>query len=136
MQDTIALMGRVCDAAEGHLLYGSGNGSTESIGMSMDYDLLLVCLQRLVNATVSIMMEIDPGSLLMRRLFLLWETIRTSSKHPLVERECIEFVVGASMFPTEAFPSLSTALYLQKVVHRVCCVAYVTPPPPSHYLTR
>lgn len=105
----------MCDAAEGHLLCGAGNGSVEGFGMSGDFDLLLVCLQRLINATVSKMMEIDPTSQLMYRLFQLWETIRLSSSHIFVERECIEFIVGASMFPTDALPSKSTAQYLQKV---------------------
>lgn len=115
VQDTIALISRVCEAAEGHLLCGAGNGSLEGHGISVDFDLLLVCLQRLINATVSIMMEIDPTSRLMHRLFQLWQSIRMSSSHIFVEKECVEFVVGASMFPTEALPIKSTALYLQKV---------------------
>jgi hypothetical protein len=118
VHETIALISRVCDAAEGHLLYGAGNGSAEGLGLSGDMDLLLVCVQRLVNAAVSKMMEIDPTSPLMHRLFQLWETIRLSSSHVFVERECIEFIVGASMFPTEALPSRATAQYLQKVICR------------------
>lgn len=119
VQDTIALISRVCDAAEGHLLCGNGNGNTDGLTFPGDFDFLLVCLQRLINATVLIMMAIDPASNLMFRLFQLWETIRLSSSHVYVERECIEFIVGASMFPTDALSCRAASLYLQKVFHFV-----------------
>ena len=113
VQETISLMTRVCDAAESHIL--KGNKANDGNVLSSDFDFLLVCLQRLINATVSIMMEIDPTSRIMSRLHQLWTTIRLSSNHIFVERECIDFVVSASMFPTDALPGLTTAQYLQKV---------------------
>lgn len=120
VQETVSLITRVCEAAEGHLLCSAGNGNNEGMSICGDFNLLLACLQRLINAAVSIMMEIDPTSHLMFRLFQLWETIRISLSHISVERECIEFIVGATMFPTEALPFRTSALYLRTVCnHRL-----------------
>ena len=113
VQETISLISRVCDAAEGHLLCGAGSSTVE--GSGGDYDLLLVCLQRLVNSAVSIMMEIDPTSHLMNKLCRLWSAIRLSSSNLLVEKECVEFIIAASMFPTEALPCGEASAYLKKV---------------------
>ena len=111
VQETLSLIGKVCDAAECHLLYSVQTPES----FSSNEDLHLACLQRLINCTVPIVMEIDPSSNLMFRLCQLWTTIRNSSFHLVVERECIEFLVGGSMFPTEAFDANVAAKYLQKV---------------------
>lgn len=116
MHDTLALIRRVCDIAETHLASPiCSSGADGSLISSVDIDLLLVSIQRLVNACVSIVMEIDPSSSLMTRLFSLWTIVRNSSDHPYVVKECIEFVVAATIFHTESIDAETMTLFVQQV---------------------
>ncbi len=116
VHDTLQLSTHVCDITEGHLLAAVGSNVFDC-SVPFDFDFLLVCLQRLINVTVAIVMEIDPSSPLMFRLFDLWSTIRLLSNHISVQRECIEFVVVASMFPSEAMNGDLACRFLQQVMH-------------------
>jgi hypothetical protein len=118
VHDTLALIKRVCDIAESHLVSPVGGGSAPADGLasaSVDVDLLLLSIQRLVNACVSIVMEIDPSSSLMHRLFSLWTIVRNASEHPYVIKECIEFVVAASIFHTESIDAETMTSFVQHV---------------------
>ena len=114
VNETLTLISRVCDIAEGHLLITTTSASADS-PVLIDLELFLVCLQRLVNASVSILMEIDPSSPLMQRMYHLWEAVRNMPSSLHVERECVEFIVSASMFPSAVVNYNELALFLKKV---------------------
>jgi hypothetical protein len=123
VHDTLGLIKRVCDIAESHLVIpvGCSSPADSLISVSVDVDLLLLSIQRLVNACVSIVMEIDPSSSLMHRLFSLWTIVRNASEHPYVIKECIEFVVAASIFHTEYVDAETMTLFVQQVSNPCSC---------------
>ena len=124
VHDTLLLSTHVCDITEGHLLATMGSHISEC-SVPSDFEFLLVCLQRLINVTVSIVMEIDPSSPLMFRLFDLWLTIKLLSNHIAVQRECIEFLVAASMFPSDAMNGDLACRFLQQVLYSYICRFFI-----------
>eukprot|EP01041_Mallomonas_annulata_P001008 gene1008-1979_t len=95
VNETIKLVTRVCQVTETHLVC-VGNSDTST---SYEYDLLLVCLQRLINNTVPVILDVDPTSSLMVRFVQLWDMIRSCSSNLILERETTEFVVAICLFP-------------------------------------
>ncbi len=114
VNETVLLISRVCDIVEGHLLMTTTSASADS-PVLINFELFFVCLQRLVNASVSILMEIDPSSLLMQRMFHIWEVVRIMPNSLNIEYECLQFVVFASMFPSDAIDCNELAVFLKKV---------------------
>jgi hypothetical protein len=94
MASTMQSIEKVMQVLEIHLLHGSTPTDSASI---YEYDLLLVCLQRLVNVTVSLLLEIDPTSENLHGLVKIWTVIQKASLNPAVQRECAEFVLIGSV---------------------------------------
>ena len=126
MQDVteaLKLVTRVCQVAETHLAcIGSSDAST-----SHEYDLLLICIQRLINNTVPIILDIDPTSSIMGRFVQLWDMIRTCSSNLTLERESMEFVVAICLFPPGAigFDRSAVARYLLQALERKGDLSFV-----------
>ena len=117
VNETLKLVSKVCQISETHFVYvGNADSAT-----SYDYDLILVCLQRLLNCTVSVVLDLDPTSTVMKKFIYLWEAIRLSSSTPYLEKESLDFIVNISLFPPGviAIDRTGVATYLKQVIeHR------------------
>lgn len=94
MGATMQYIDKVMQVLEIHLLHGSTPSDSAAI---YEYDLLLVCLQRLVNVTASVLLEVDPTSENLHGLVKVWTVIQRASTNPSVQRECSEFILTGSV---------------------------------------
>ena len=137
MNATMQLLDKVMQVLEVHLLYGSTPNDSAAI---YEYDLLLVCLQRLANVATSLLLEVDPTSEHLHSLVKIWSIIHKASSNPSVQHECAEFIVVGSVvllscnaldiFETTQYvhkwltnPWLCTTEHLQKLVQCVRVLA-------------
>jgi len=119
VQETLQLIERICQVCETHVAFWTTSDITSTAAIH-EYDLLLVCLQRLINCTVPVVLDLDPSSNVMVRFVRLWEVIRQSSSNSYLEKESLNFVVMASLFPTSALvlDKAVVAEYLVRVIER------------------
>ena len=112
MASTMQFVDKVMQAIEIHLLHGSTPNDTAAI---YEYELLLACLQRLVNVTTSLLLEIDPTSEHLHGVVKVWSVIRRATGNPIVQYECAEFLhIGSVvMLSCKALDPVETANFIQ-----------------------
>lgn len=117
VNETLKMITRVCQVAETHLVCVGTANDTASF---YEQDLLLVCIQRLINYTVPIVLDVDPTSNVMSRFVHIWEIIRSSSTNALVQRETMDFIVMGCLFPpgVTSLDRMLVAKYLQNALER------------------
>ena len=110
--DTNALISRIIHTLEVHVL---SFGDTVVIS---DIELLLICLQRLVNVALILILEIDPESKYLANLTTIWQIIQKCSSHAAVQRESLEFVVIGSTVPFSMVNPVTVVRYIKSLLLR------------------
>jgi len=109
--DTNSLIDRVLQILEVHLVCA---GTLTDQTAQYEHPLLLVCLQRLVNTTLPIILEVDPQSEHIQSLVKMWDVIRKSSSLSAVQHECMEFILASSVVPMKTLDPVVVAEFIKQ----------------------
>lgn len=122
----VALLEKTIQAIEVQLLC---LGSLAAIDISQlhDHELLLVCLQRLVNVTAHIALDLDPTSAYMRSLIKFWRLIRNSCSHSTVEYESAQFILVGSVMAFDIDDLEDACMFIKNILesHLECSVNHI-----------
>jgi hypothetical protein len=112
INETVNLIDKTIQAIEVQLLCNSSQQFNEIY----DQDLLLVCLQRLVNVTTHIVLDIDPTSDYMDRLVKFWRLIRNSSTHIMLQNECAQFILVGPILVFTKSDLEDACMFIKKIL--------------------
>lgn len=110
--ETSALISRIIHTLEVHVLSFSDNVVVSEI------ELLLICLQRLVNVALILILEIDPESQYLANLTTIWQIIQNCSNHAAVQRESLDFVVIGSTVLFSIVNPMTVVRYIKSLLLR------------------
>lgn len=129
IKETTELLEKTCHVIETHLVCSTpiANASVTSSTSSTDYnyncakyqeyELLLFCIQRLINAVVPIVTQLDQSiaAVSISRLAGAWKVIIACATHDLVLQESLEFVCLMGSIPT-SFVCVLESIQLVKTI--------------------